>query len=79
MVMRRRAGTGVAPASAWTVVCANAGMNFDTGSVSSTRPSSTSIMRPTLVSALLCDAIRKMLSVRIGACCSRSRNPAAAR
>ena len=52
-------------------------MNFDTGSVSEIRPSSTSIMTPTLTTALVIDAIRKIVSVRIGVPCSRSALPAA--
>jgi serine/threonine-protein kinase len=51
-------------------------MNFATGSVSRTFPSSTRIMTATLVTALLIEAIRKMASGRITRPASRSANPA---
>ena len=45
-----------------TVVWAKSGMNLLTGSLSETFPSSTSDMMATLVSAFVCDAIRKIAS-----------------
>jgi len=42
-------------------------MNFDTGSESSSRPSSSSINAATLVTAFDMDAIRKIVSFCIGA------------
>ena len=81
MVIWRRAGTTATrpPSAASTVVFSKAGMNFDTGSVSAMRPSSTSIITPTLTTALVIDAIRKIVSVRIGVPFSRSADPAASR
>ena len=81
MVIGRRAGTTATrpPSLASTVVLANGGMNCETGSVSEIRPSSTSIITPTLTTALVIEAIRKMVSVRIGAFFSRSALPAASK
>ena len=58
-----------------TVVFENAGMNFDTGSLSRMSPLSTSIMMATDVTAFDIEAIRKIVSVVIGTCCSRSAMP----
>lgn len=87
MVMALLAGTtltglpGTAPlgGATATVVFWKAGRNLDTGSLKAIRPSSTSIMTATLVTALLMDAMRKIVSVRIGRFASRSASPVASR
>ena len=56
-----------------TVVCMNSGRCLPTGSVISSRPSSCSSITPTLASAFVCDAMRKIASVVIGAPDSLSR------
>jgi hypothetical protein len=50
-------------------------MNFETGSVSRSLPSSYSIITATLVTGLVIDAMRNKLSVRIGVRLSTSWNP----
>ena len=47
-------------------------MNFDTGSVSDSLPSSYSIITATLVIGLVIEAMRKIVSVRIGVLLSSS-------
>ena len=60
-----------------TVVFPNAGMYFATGSPRPRRPSSTSIIAATLVSAFVCDAMRKIESFAIGRAASTSDLPKA--
>ena len=62
-----------------TVLLANAGMKRETGSSRRTLPSSTSIMTPTLVTALLCEAMRNSVLDRIGEFRSRSAAPTTVR
>ena len=50
-------------------------MYFDTGSASDSLPSSTSIMAATVVMGLVIDAMRKIVSLVIGALASLSRKP----
>lgn len=75
--MPRRAGTGASAAPSSTRELLNAGMNFDTGSVSSSFPSSYSIMSAMLVTGLVIDAMRNIVSVRIGVFAATSWNPEA--
>ena len=79
MVMARRAGTMARPVSVRTstVARANDGRNRLTGVVSDSLPSSSSMSTAVLVIALVCDAKRKMASVDIGRCASRSFHPTA--
>jgi hypothetical protein len=87
MVISRFAGTvrgaeaGVAPGagSSTTMVFAKAGRYFDTGSASRRRPSSTSIIAATLVTALENEAMRTMVSRRIGTLASTSDWPSASK
>ena len=64
MVMRRLAGTMSIPAAVFTatLVLANVGIKSLTGSVMPSLPSSISASTAALVNALVCDAIRKMVS-----------------
>ena len=62
-----------------TVVFAKAGMNFETGSVRATFPSSTSIITATLVKAFVWEAMRKIVSFRMGRPASTSALPKASR
>ena len=74
MVMARFAGTtpyrpvpGVPGGGGTaTVVCLKAGKYFDTGSVSSSRPSSSRIATATVVTAFDMEAMRRMTSLRMG-------------
>ncbi len=76
MVMARRAGTrGCAVSALATVVCAKSGSQRETGSESRSRPSSTSAITATLVTALLCEAMRKIASGVIRLPASRSAQP----
>ena len=80
MVIGRFAGTiGATPASVRTatVVFANAGMKRLTGSLRPSLPSSTSDRIATLVIALVCDAMRKIVSVVIRRPASLSLQPTA--
>jgi hypothetical protein len=67
MLIGRFAGTVVKPASPLmaTVVFANPGMNWLTGLLSVSAPSSINAMMATLVTAFDCDAMRKTASVVI--------------
>ncbi len=80
MVIWRRAGTVViapfSPATA-TMVLAYAGMKRLTGSFRPILPSSTSARTPTLVIALVCEAMRKIVSVVIRRFASLSAQPTA--
>ena len=67
-------GSGNTVATA-TVVAENAGRYFDSGSEIRSFPSSCSIITPTLTSALVCEAIRKIESPCISELDSRSRWP----
>ena len=62
--MRRLAGTMSLPLDVFTatVVLANVGMKSLTGSLMPILPSSTRASTATLVNALVCDAIRKIVS-----------------
>ena len=58
-----------------TVVDLNAGKYFETGSASRSRPSSISMTAATEVTALVIDAMRKIVSFRIGSRFSTSIQP----
>ena len=83
IVISRLAGTALTgvPATApggggtTTVVALNAGMYLDTGSARPSRPSSTSIIAATLVTAFVMEAMRTIVSRRIGALASTSAIP----
>ena len=85
IVIARFAGTALtsvpatAPAGGGTatVVFPNAGMYLDTGSLRPSRPSSTSIIAATLVSAFDCEAMRKIVSFVIARAASTSDLPKA--
>ena len=82
IVTGRFAGTTSYPPPARgtaTVVRWNSGMYLPTGSESSSAPCSCSIIAATLTIALVCEAMRKIVSARIGLCDSRSRSPTARR
>ena len=77
IVIARRAGTVEAPASPFTatVVFANVGMNRLTGMFGVRRPSSIRARIAALVSALVCEAMRKIESTFIGRFASLSLHP----
>ena len=79
IVIARRAGTVDAPISSFTmtVVLAYAGMNRLTGMFGVRRPSSISARIAALVSAFVCDAMRKIESTIIGRFASLSLHPSA--
>ncbi len=79
IVIARRAGKAATPASPLTatVVVAYAGMNRPTGMLGVRRPSSISERTATLVSALVCEAMRKIVSTVIGRFASLSLHPSA--
>ena len=79
IVIARRAGIVEAPASPFTatVVFANAGMNRLTGMFGVSRPSSIRARMAALVSALVCEAMRKIESTFIGRFASLSLHPSA--
>ncbi len=58
-----------------TFVSAKAGIYFDTGSASESLPSSISISAATATIGLVIEAMRKIVSVFIGALASLSRKP----
>ena len=79
IVIARRAGTGDAPVAPFTatVVFANAGMNRLTGMLGVRRPSSIRARMAALVSALVCEAMRKIESTLMGRFASLSLHPSA--
>ena len=66
-------GARVPPEASATFSSASGGRYFDTGSPSSTRPSSTSVMMAVEVIALVMEAIEKMASVLSGSRLAGSR------
>ena len=75
MVISRAAATVPVPFGSRTRMSLNSGRNLDTGSVSSNRPSSASIRTATLVTGLVIEAIRKMVSSAIGRPAPTSAHP----
>ena len=72
-------GARVPPPGSATFSSASGGRYFDTGSASSTRPSSTSSMTAVEVIALVMEAIEKIESVLSGSRVAGSRVPTASR
>ena len=84
MIWRRAAtvdtglpGAALAAGGTITVVLRKAGMYLLTGSFSSSLPSSTRIKAAVVVMAFDCEAMRKIVSVRIGTAFSTSALPSA--
>ena len=84
MIWRRAAtvdtglpGAALAAGATITVVLRKAGMYLLTGSFRSSLPSSTRIIAATVVMAFDCEAMRKIVSVRIGTPFSTSALPSA--
>src|SRR5262245_30964827 len=73
------ASAGVCGVDVLTCTLANAGTNREMGSVSRILPASTSIRIETAVTGFVIEAMRKMVSLRIGACVSRFDTPRACR